>query len=394
MYDLILRNVRVEGNLVDVGIKNEQIAEVSSKIISPGAKEIEGKSHLAIPGFVDCHLHLDKSMIIEKANYKDVSGKEKGSITRAMKAFFTKGDIRTRAEKIIRTGLLAGNLIIRTSVDVDPIVGLKGIEALLDLKDKYSDFLEIQIAAFAQEGIEQYPESEKLLIDALEMGSDLIGGHTIVDSDGEKHIDKILRIAEEYGVKAEFHLDESGRREHYLLPYLANKTIERGLRGQVTGIHCCTLSALSPKERREALDLIRDSLMKIIIAPTAIATRELAPVKELLAAGITVGIGSDNTGDFFNPIGRGDIRQAVLLLAYVQRFFASCEIQQLWGTITSSAAELLGWGQYGIRTGNRADITVLNAFNYAEALSKQTPPYIFIRRGKDCTEKILSFLYD
>jgi len=394
MYDLVLRNVRVEGNIVDIGIKNDRIIEVFPGISSPGVEEIEGRHHLAIPGFIDCHLHLDKSLIIERADYKDVSGPEKGAMTREQKSSFTKEDIRTRAEKIIRTGLLAGNLVIRTSVDVDPIVGLKGIEALIELKAEYSDLLDIQIAAFAQEGIEKYPETEKLLIKALEMGSDLIGGHTIVDPDGEAHIDKILEIAEECGVEAEFHLDESGKREHFLLPYLAKEATRRGLCGRVTGIHCCTLSTLSADERKEALHLIADSLMKIIIAPTAISTRNLAPVKELLAAGAIIGIGSDNTGDFFNPVGRGDIRQAALLLAYVQRFFTSLEIRKLWEMITSTGADLLGCKEYGIRPGNRADITILNAFNPTEALYRQSLPNTFIRRGKDCTERILSFLPD
>ncbi len=394
MYDLVLRNARVEESLVDIGIISDRIVEVFPRISSQGVEEIECGQHLAIPGFIDCHLHLDKSLIIERADYKDVSGPEKGAMTREQKGSFTKEDIRTRAEKVIMSGLMAGNLSIRTSVDVDPIVGLKGIEALLELKSQYSDLLDIQIAAFAQEGIEKYPETETLLIKALEMGSDLIGGHTIVDTKGETHIDKILGIAEEFGVEAEFHLDESGKREHFLLPYLAREATRRGLCGRVTGIHCCTLSALSAEERGETLDLIAECLMKIIIAPTAISTRELAPVKELLASGATVGIGSDNTGDFFNPVGRGDIRQAALLLAYVQRFFTSYEIRQLWEMITSKGADLLGCKEYGIRPGNRADITVLNAFSPAEALYRQTLPNTYIRRGKDRTERIMSFLPD
>ena len=178
-----------------------------------------------------------------------------------------------------------GNIAIRTSADVDPLVGLAGVKALLALKGKYAGLVDIQVAAFAQEGMEKYPETVELLRQALQLGADLVGGHTIIDADGRGHIDTILDLAREFDVEAEFHLDESGNREHYLLPYLAQRMIELGLQGRVTGIHCCTLSALTPGERQEALELIKESSLKVISAPTAISTRALAPVKELLQLG-------------------------------------------------------------------------------------------------------------
>ncbi|HHY36457.1 MAG TPA: amidohydrolase family protein, partial [Firmicutes bacterium] len=224
---------------------------------------------------------------------------------------------------------------------------------------------------------------------ALQLGADLVGGHTIVDADGKRHIDTILNLAREFDVEAEFHLDESGNREHYLLPYLARRMMELGLQGRVTGIHCCTLSALTPEERREALELIRESSLKIISAPTAIATRALAPVKELLAAGVLVGIGSDNVRDFFNPIGCGDIKQVALLLAYVQRFFTAEDIKQLWDMLTGKGAALLGCEGYGIAVGRRADVTVLAAHSPVEVLAKQAAPAVLIRGGRDVTEEIL-----
>lgn len=389
MLDIVLRKVQVEGQQVDVGIAGDTIVQVEPEIEERGCREIDGQNRVAITGFVDCHLHLDKSHLMDRASYQDVSGPEKGALTRREKACFTEEDIYKRAERVVQTGLQAGNIAIRTSADVDPLVGLAGVKALLALKGKYAGLVDIQVAAFAQEGMEKYPETVELLRQALQLGADLVGGHTIIDADGRGHIDTILDLAREFDVEAEFHLDKSGNREHYLLPYLAQRMIELGLQGRVTGIHCCTLSALTPGERQEALELIKESSLKVISAPTAISTRALAPVKELLAAGVLVGIGSDNVRDFFNPIGSGDIKQIALLLAYVQRFFTADDIKQLWEMLTCKGAALLGYRGYGIAVGNRADVTVLDAHSPVEVFSRQAPPVVLVRGGRDITTEIL-----
>lgn len=388
--DLIIRNVNVEGNLVDIAIHQGKIVKVGTKLEQFGTQEIEGNGRVAIPGFADCHLHLDKSLLNERASYQDVSGPEKGALTREEKVKFTVDDIKNRAERVIKKGIQSGNIVLRTNVDVDPLVGLKGIEALLALKEKYAEIITIQIAAFAQEGISKYPETVELLDEAMKIGADLVGGHTIVDADGEKHIDTILDIAKKYDVEADFHLDESGKREHYLLPYLSKRIGEEGLQGRVNGIHLCTLNALSQDELKQAITYIQESKLKVTIAPTAISTRAIAPVKEILAAGIITGLGSDNVRDFFNPLGSGDVKHVALLLSYLQRFFTDDDINNIWDMITVKGAEILGYERYGIRVGNFADITVLDAKTPKEVLADQAGAWEIIRKGNIICGKSLS----
>lgn len=183
------------------------------------------------------------------------------------------------------------------------------------------------------------------------MGADLVGGHTITCGEGERHIDYILELAARFGVRADFHLDESGNRENYLLPYTARRIKELGLEGRVNGIHMCTLAALTAEERAEALRLIADAGMTATIAPTAISTRHIAPVKELLSAGVPVALGSDNIRDFFNPLGSGDVKQVALLLSYLQRFFTAEDVDAVWRMVTSGGAAVLGIEDYGHRRG-------------------------------------------
>ena len=377
----IIRAARVDGGLTDILAEDGIIREVRPDLNAEDAQVYDAAGRIVIPGFVDCHLHLDKSHLVERMPYAEGTGGEKGSRTRLEKAAFTVEDITERAERVIRQAIRTGTAVLRTNVDVDAIVGLKGMEALLALRERYRGVLTIQVAAFSQEGIFSDGKTPQLLEEALRMGADLVGGHTITGGEGARHIDFILDLAERYGVPADFHLDESGERKDYLLPYLAQRVKALELEGRVNGIHMCTLAGLSVEERREALDLLLEAGLTATVAPTAISTRCIAPVKELLEAGIPVGLGSDNVRDLFNPLGSGDIKPIALLLAYLQRFYADRDVGRLWNMITAGGAQVLGV-EYGIRPGGSADFTILDAQTPGEVLANQAQPVWIMRGGR------------
>lgn len=381
MFDLLVRNALINNKVVDVAINGNQIVRVASNINDTAIKVINAEFNVVIPGFVDCHTHLDKSLLNELSAYIDGTGPEKGKLTLERKVNFTVEDITDRAEKMIVRAINAGTLYLRTNVDVDASVGLKGIEALLNLKEKYKDKINLQVVAFAQEGVFADGQTEKLLDQALKMGADLIGGHTIAKGEGKKHIDFILDLAKKYNVEADFHLDESGNREHYLMPYLADKMVEMGLEGKVNGIHMCTLASLTSEELLSALESIKKAKLKLTIAPTAISTRQIAPAKKVLATGALVGLGSDNLRDFFNPLGSANIMNMALLLGYLQRFYQEQEVNQLFSMITDMGAKLLNVN-YEIKEGSEANLTVLDGKSPKEVLAYQLPPKNLIRNGK------------
>jgi len=385
MKRLLVKNAAVNGEPRDILIEGDTILRLAPRIDpAEGDETLDGKGMLVIPGLVDCHAHIDKSHLNDGGRTRFVhgTGAVKGGLTREQKALFTEADVQERAKKVLETAWRSGTLYLRTNCDVDPIVGLTGIKALLELREQYKERIHLQIAAFAQEGVFQDDQTQSLLEQALQMGADLVGGHTITCGEGEKHIDFILELAAKYGVEADFHLDESGNRENYLLPYLARRVKELGLQGRVNAIHMCTLAALTQPELEQALALAAECGLKVTVAPTAISTRHIAPVKALLQAGLPVGLGSDNIRDFFNPLGSGDVKQVALLLSYLQAFFTQEETEQVWTMLTSGGAKVLGIQDYGIREGGRADLTFFAAEDAREVLADQLQPAMLLRAGK------------
>ncbi|MFS0726817.1 amidohydrolase family protein [Paenibacillus sp. 1P07SE] len=283
-----------------------------------------------IRGFSNEHAHLDKGMLVPGAVYSDAPAPVRGGWTREHKARFTKQDIYERAEAALQLMLQYGTTYIRTHVDVDPLVGLKGVEALLELQSNYADQAVIDLTVFNQEGFERYPETGELLAEALTMGRIGIGGHTLTDEDGQAHIRRIFELAERGDAPwIEFHTDESGRPEHFLLPAIAREAGARGVGSRVYAIHCNSLANVSDDAAQEAIGLVANAGLHVIVCPTAIATRAITRTKALHAAGVRITLGSDNMSDLFNPLGSGNMLGYAQLLAYVQRFYEPQEQQTL-----------------------------------------------------------------
>jgi cytosine/adenosine deaminase-related metal-dependent hydrolase len=375
---ILIKNGKINGNLQDILIKNGIIESIGSDIKNDDEMLYHGEGNIIIPGFIDCHAHLDKSLLNDRSPYIDVTGPEKGALTRKEKEKFTKEDIKDRAKRVLQKMSSFGTLAVRTNVDVDPIVGLKGVEALLELKKEFENIIKVQIVAFAQEGFTKYPDTENLLKEAMNMGCDAVGGHTIVDTDGKAHIDKVFEIAKRFNVSMDFHADESGNPQHYLLPYLADKTIAEGYVGKVNAIHACSLSSIDYNEALRTIEKMKEADIRVIVAPTAISTRKLTLVKELLKVGVIIGLGSDNIQDFFNPLGCGNLLHVAMLLAYDRRFFAKDEQLQIWKMITEDGAKILGL-DYGVSQNLEANLTMLEGKTIKDVMVEMKPVKNIIR---------------
>src|SRR5437879_13336014 len=126
------------------------------------------------------------------------------------------------------------------------------MDAMLSLKREYAPAVDLQLCAFAQEGILQSPGTEGLLRQALGMGADLVGGCPYNDTDARRHIEIIFTLAAEFGVDADFHVDFSDEPEHLHVREIARQTIRTGWPGRVAVGHLTELAAL-PTDEQQAL---------------------------------------------------------------------------------------------------------------------------------------------
>jgi len=175
--DLILRNLRLsEGAttvLTDLGIAGGRIAAVEPGLgaKAPETEELDLGGRFVVPGFVESHIHLDKACILERCTAEEGTLREAiGEVAKAKRAF-TVADIRARAIETLERCILQGTTRMRGHLEVDPVIGMKGIEAVAPLIDEYGWAIDHEICVFPQEGLLDNPGTDALMVEALGRGS-------------------------------------------------------------------------------------------------------------------------------------------------------------------------------------------------------------------------------
>jgi len=131
-FDLLLRRCRLpDGRLVDLGTLAGTIAEIGSLADRPARRSVDCGSRVLTPGLVDAHIHLDKALLSVRAPSIEGTVAEALRVTAEAKRAFTVDDIRSRARRVLDAAVRAGTTAMRSHVEIDPIVGLKSLEALV-----------------------------------------------------------------------------------------------------------------------------------------------------------------------------------------------------------------------------------------------------------------------
>src|SRR3954464_12790851 len=212
-FDLILRQGRIAANgsgLADIGVRDGRIAGIGSGLESAewnGVREISLNGRLLVPGFVESHIHLDKSCISERCACRTGSLREAIEAVAAAKRDFTEEDIYLRASRTLEKAIVQGTTRMRCHTEADPRIGLKGFRALSALKRDYAWAVDLEICVFPQEGLNNDPGTFELLQQACEEGADLIGGCPYTDSDPALQIARIFDLARRFDLDIDFHLD-------------------------------------------------------------------------------------------------------------------------------------------------------------------------------------------
>ncbi|MFH1403222.1 MAG: amidohydrolase family protein [Candidatus Altiarchaeota archaeon] len=386
VLDLAILDANTPGSLKtsDICIKDGLIRAVGKA--SDRTRSIDAAGMMTVPGFVNIHTHLDKAGLLSRMKPGDFgkSLEENRELLKKFKRDYTVNEVMGRAGKIVGEMVVQGTTAIRTQVDVDTTAGLKGVEALTRLKEEFKNTVRIQLCAFPQEGVLK-KGCEDLINQALESGADLMGGLPLVEKtreEQEQHLDVLFEIAVRHGCDLEVQVDESNNPQDFMLPLLAEKTIENKWQGRVSATHCISLSAVDDGIAGETIRLVKEAGMNVIVTPSAnMITRHNVPdgvharpsnsitrVRELLDAGVNVAVGTDNIRDVFYPLGNGSMLREMHVLASATRMTGSGDDSLLFDMASVNGARIMGLG-YGVKEGSLADLIVLNYESTSRALN-------------------------
>lgn len=396
--DLILADARLPGGRrADVGCRDGLIAAIGPLAGRPARRLVDAGGRAVTPGLVDAHVHLDKALLLDRAPGVLGTLAEAIRVTGAAKRAFTVDDVRTRARRVLDMAVRRGTTAMRSHVEVDPIVGLTGLEALLDLRREYAAAIQLQLCAFAQEGIVQAPGTEALLDEALRRGADLVGGCPYNDTDAGAHIDVVFRLARAHGVDADFHVDFFDEPQHLHVARIAEETERHGWQGRVAVGHCTEMGALPPDEQDALCARLARAGIAVIVLPATdlylmgrkdvrAVRRGLAPARRLLAAGVTVAAATNNVQNAFTPVGNADLGLMGYLLAVGGHLGTDRDLDAILAALTEHPARILGLGPYGVREGARADLAVWEADDARDVIRGLAPCRLVVKGGRVTVE--------
>ncbi|WP_327589460.1 amidohydrolase [Nonomuraea sp. NBC_00507] len=369
------------GATADILVRDGLIHHVGQGIDTPDdALVVDIAGQLVLPGLVEAHCHLDKTLYGGPWVPHSADDTLAGRIG---------NDLGRRAElgvpSVERIGALlermsaAGTTHVRTHTDIDPLVGLRGVEAVREAAARSP--LEVRQVAFPQHGLLTNPGTAELLEEALKSGVEAVGGldPAGIDRDPVRHLDVIFGLAERYGAHVDIHLHDGGSLGGWELELIIERTKALGLGGRVTVSHAYALGQLD--------DAYQDRLIQgfaeagVALATAAVYSFPVPPVKKLRAAGVTVACGHDGIRDLWGPYGSGDMLERAMHVAYRSTFRRDADIELALEAATHGGARVLGLEGYGLSAGDRADLVVVPCASAAEAVVVHPPRTLVMKDG-------------
>ena len=401
---MLLKNVHVDNHeeVVDVRILNGKFSEIKANLTPHDGEEvIDGKENLLLPPFVDSHVHLDATLTAGQPEWNETGTLFDGiRIWSERKQDLTKEDVKSRAKKTLLNMVGHGIQHVRSHVDVtDP--HLIAARALLELREELKDQIDLQLVAFPQEGILSYPHGRELMEQAVKEGLDVVGGiphFEFTTEYGWQSVHFLMSLADKYDRLVDVHCDEIDDPASRNLEVLATEAYERGMKDRVTASHTTAMGSYNDAYTYKLFHLLKMSDINFVSNPlvnvhlggrfdTYPKRRGVTRIKELTGAGINVSFGEDDIQDPWNPLGNGNMLDAVMMGVYIAHLMGYHQLQDAFNYVTYNGAKTLHISDdYGIEVGKPANCILLNAHDFYNALNKHVEVLYNIRHGKVLAE--------
>ena len=405
---MLVKNVHIHNRegLWQILTEEGKISRIFSQdeVFNYSGEILDGEEGIVYPPFVEPHIHLDATQTAGQPNWNQ-SGTLFEGIERwaERKSLLSHEDVKSRAWKTLKWQIANGVQYVRTHVDVsDPT--LTALKAMLEVKKEIAPWVDLQIVAFPQEGILSYPNGEKLLYQAMEMGADVVGGIPHFEFTREYGVESMhiaFDIARKYNKQIDIHCDEIDDEQSRFVETVAALALKYDMGEKVTASHTTAMHSYNNAYASRLFRLLKMSKIHFVANPlvnihlqgrfdTYPKRRGVTRVKEMLKNNINVCFGHDDVFDPWYPLGTANMLQVLHMGLHVCQLMGYGQINDGLKLVTENSAKALGLTDYGIQEGNSANFIVLPAENGFDAVRRQVPTRYSIRHGKVISETQLA----
>jgi cytosine deaminase len=385
--DTLLTHCRLaDGRLVNIGIAGGRIATLSEgaeRSLSNQLPILDIGGDLVLPGLVDGHMHLDKTLM-GLPWMPHAAGPTRMSRIETDKVILPHLSVSTeeRAGNLIEECVARGTAHLRTHVDVDLESRLSKLDGVLAAREHYRDRASVQIVAFPQSGVMRCPGVLDLLDAAVRSGADLIGGidPLQIDRDPKGQLDGIFAIADRHGVGLDIHLHEPGEMGLFNVHEICARTRTLGLGGKVTISHGFCLGDITERKAAAAAEAMAEAGVSLVTDGAGGLT--LPPVEMLRAAGVLVFAGNDDIRDTWSPYGTGDLLERAAIIGWKADFRRDDQVETAFDLVSAAGARALGVADYGIAVGGAATLFAISAGGIPEAVAAHPPRKVVLFGGR------------
>ena len=393
--DLILRNARVVGNesvTTDIGIDKGRIAVIQPKLAADG-ESLDLGGRLVTPGFIETHIHLDKSRILGRCKAERGDLEEAIGEVAKQKKSFTAEDVYNRAKITLEKAILNGTTHMRTQLEVDPGIGLRGLEGVHPLIQEYKWAIDLEICIFPQEGLLNNPGTDELMLQALKSGGSVVGAAPYTDSSPHGQIDRIFAIAREFDIDIDMHLDFAPTPDDLDLLYVCEQAERFKWGGRVAIGHVTKLSTAPPDLLAKCAKRMADAGVALTVLPstdlylmgrhmTHSVMRGVTEAHKLLHHGVNCTLSTNNVLNPFTPFGDCSLVRMANIYANICQVGSAHDTRECFNMITTRSAKLLNLKDYGLAVGKPADLAVLDAETPEQTVAELSPVLWAFKRGK------------
>ena len=379
----LLANVRLaDGGIADLRMAEGVIDAIGPGLEAAGAEVIDGGGLLALPGMIDGHVHLDKTLTgLPWMPYP--AGPDRASriaTERGLRAQLPPP--AERASNLVRQAVAAGTTAFRSHADIGPDIGLRHVEALLEVKAAFAHAADFQIVAFPQYGVLAAPGTFELMDEALAMGADVVGGIDPITQDGDLdgQLDLLFKLAEKHGACLDPHIHDPGDAGVLEISALAERARAAGLDGRVTVSHGFCLGACPDGVFERLAGAMAEAGMSLVTHGSGASP--LPPVKRLRERGVEVFVGNDDVRDTWSPYGNGDLLVRAMLLSWRSGFRADGDLAIAFDCAGAAARRVFGHDDRGIALGAPADLFTVRAETLGEAVAQHPPRGLVFKAGR------------